>query len=82
VCIGVPGQIIEVRSDSAIVELGGLKREVGTQLVDDLKPGDYVLVHAGYAIQKIDEEDAQETLALLNEMYSHFEEGPEGASSG
>ena len=73
-CIGVPGKIVELEEEWAVVDLGGLKRKVGTQLAEDLELGDYVLIHAGYIIQKIDEQEDQETLALLAEMYEHWEE--------
>ena len=73
-CIGVPGKIIELEEEWAVVDLGGLKRKVGTQLTENLELGDYVLIHAGYIIEKIDEQEAQETLALLAEMYEHWEE--------
>jgi hydrogenase expression/formation protein HypC len=74
VCIGVPGKIVELETDWAVVDLGGLKRKVGTQLAEGLALGDYVLIHAGYVIQKIDEKEAHETLALLSEMYDGWEE--------
>lgn len=52
----------------ADVSVGGTIFKAGLQLVDDVKPGDYVLLHAGFAIQKIDEKEAQETLQLLEEI--------------
>ena len=73
-CIGVPGKIIELEEEWAVVDLGGLKRKVGTQLTENLELGDYVLIHAGYIIEKIDEQETQETLAMLAEMYEHWEE--------
>ena len=50
------------------VELSGALREVGLQFVDDPRPGDYLLVHAGFAIRKLDEEEAQETLRVWEEL--------------
>ncbi|MBD3380092.1 MAG: HypC/HybG/HupF family hydrogenase formation chaperone [Candidatus Omnitrophica bacterium] len=62
-CWSVPGKILEVRNDNtAVIELSGIKRPVSTDLIDDPAPGEYVLVHAGYAIQKVDEERAKFTL--------------------
>ena len=62
-CLAVPARVIEVDGDLAKVDFGGVVREVNISLVD-VKVGDYVLVHAGYAIQVIDEREAEETLAL------------------
>jgi len=73
-CLAVPARVIEVNGDLAKVDFGGgVVREVNVSLVD-AKVGDYVLVHAGYAIQVIDEREAEETLALWREILE-FEEG-------
>ena len=73
-CLGVPGQIVE-RADTAADELptalvafGGVTRPICVALVPDAVVGDYVLVHAGLALQKIDEEHASELLSHLNAM--------------
>jgi hydrogenase expression/formation protein HypC len=66
-CLAVPARVIEVDGDLAKVDFGGVVREVNISLVD-VKVGDYVLVHAGYAIQVIDEREAEETLALWREI--------------
>ena len=67
-CLGVPVKIIEVISESkAIGEIGGIRREVETSFVD-VRVGDYVILHAGFAIQKLDQTEAEETLRLLREM--------------
>jgi hydrogenase expression/formation protein HypC len=68
-CIGIPALIISREGDSADVEMGGAIRKANVQLVPDAKVGDYVLLHAGFAIQKLDEKDALETLRLLEELY-------------
>jgi len=76
VCLAIPGKIIEVIKDKdhGIVDYGdGTKREVNITLVD-VKKGDYVLVHAGFAIQVIDEKEAKQTLELFREMLSYSEE--------
>jgi hydrogenase expression/formation protein HypC len=68
-CLAVPGQIEDLKQDDqATVRMQGNTVEVCTTLVGPLEPGEWVLVHAGYAITKIDAQQAAETWALLNEM--------------
>lgn len=67
-CLGIPVKIIDKKGTLGIAELGGVKREVDLQLVEDVEIGDYVILHAGFAIQKLDEYEANETLALLREL--------------
>lgn len=68
-CIAVPGKITTKFKDlAALVELAGVEREVSLELVPEAKESDYVLVHAGFAIQMIDEEEALKTLGLFREM--------------
>jgi hydrogenase expression/formation protein HypC len=64
----MPAKIISVEGDMAEVSVGGTLFKAGLQMIEDAKPGDYILLHAGFAIQKISEEDANETIRLLNEM--------------
>ncbi|RLF49834.1 MAG: HypC/HybG/HupF family hydrogenase formation chaperone [Thermoplasmata archaeon] len=66
-CLAVPARIIEVRGKRAIADFGGVRREINLSLVD-AKVGDYVLVHAGFAIQVIDEVDAQEIYSLWDSI--------------
>lgn len=66
-CLAVPSRIVEVREHTGIIEVGGTTREVNLMLIEDAKAGDYVIVHAGFAIQKIDESEALETLKILHE---------------
>jgi hydrogenase expression/formation protein HypC len=67
-CLAIPARVMSVDGDKAQVDFGeGVLREVNVTLVD-AKVGDYVLVHAGYAIQLMDEKDALETLRLWNEI--------------
>jgi hydrogenase expression/formation protein HypC len=68
-CLAVPGKIITKEGDTGKVELGGVTRKVGLQLVPESKPGDWVLLHAGFAIQVVDEKEAQATLDLLEEFF-------------
>jgi hydrogenase expression/formation protein HypC len=67
-CWAIPLRLTRVDGEVGKVELGGGERQVGLQLLDEARPGDYVLVHAGFAIQKLDEEEARETLRLWEEM--------------
>ncbi len=67
-CLGIPMKVIKINNGLGIVELGGVKREISLQLVEDIKIGDYVIIHAGFAIQKLNEEEAEETLSLLREI--------------
>jgi len=67
-CLAVPSKIIEINNDTGVVEVEGVKKEVCLHLIDDPKVGDYVIVHAGYAISKIDETEALETLKIFREI--------------
>jgi len=69
-CVAVPTKVVSVLDDTAVVDLSGARRSVSLLLMDDkVNSGDYVLVHAGFAIRKIDEAYAKETLDLFNKMY-------------
>jgi hydrogenase expression/formation protein HypC len=71
-CLAIPARVVSVKGEKAQVDFGeGVLRDVNVTLVD-AKVGEYVLVHAGYAIQKMDEADAKETLALWNEILTQF----------
>lgn len=68
-CLGVPGRVLEVKDSTAAVEFWGVKRQVRLETVDEpVKPGDYVLIHVGFAIRRIPKEEAVETLALYDEL--------------
>jgi len=69
VCLGIPARILKMEGELAEVEIGGMVRKANIQLVPDVKIGEYVLLHAGFAIQKLDEGEALETLKLLEELY-------------
>jgi hydrogenase expression/formation protein HypC len=66
-CLAIPGIVLGIRGKEATVDFGGIRRTVKVDLVT-VKPGEYVIVHAGYAIEVMDEKDAQETLKILEEM--------------
>ena len=67
-CLSIPAQVISINDDKAIVSVGGTEYEASLQLLDDVQVDDYVLIHTGFAIQKISEEDAMETLRLFKEL--------------
>jgi hydrogenase expression/formation protein HypC len=68
-CLAIPAQLIELRpNDQAIVNLGGIRKEISIALVDGVKEGDYVIVHVGHAIGVIDPEEAERTLALFAQL--------------
>ena len=66
-CIAVPMKVVEINDEknTGIVESSGVKREIGLQLMDDVKVNDWVIVHTGFAISRLEEKEAQETLGLL-----------------
>lgn len=71
-CLALPVKVVEVgvgpAGDWAIVDLGGVKKEISLALLDDVRVGDYVILHVGYALSKLDPEEAEKTLALFSEM--------------
>ncbi|MFL0246753.1 HypC/HybG/HupF family hydrogenase formation chaperone [Candidatus Clostridium stratigraminis] len=67
-CLGLPLKIVKIDNKEAIGELNGVKRKVRIDLIENLKIGDYVMVHAGFAIEKLDESSALETLDIVNEL--------------
>jgi len=65
-CLAIPAKVVELRDgDQAVIDLGGVRKEISLALVDDVWPGDYVIVHVGYALQKVDPAEAQRTLELF-----------------
>ena len=67
-CVGLSAKVVKIGEGVAIIDAGGAKREVSSQLIEDLEPGDYVMVHAGVAIARITDEDENETDQLLEEL--------------
>lgn len=67
-CLAVPMMLTEIEGEWGVASLGGTRVTVNLSLLDDVKVGDYVLVHAGFAIQTVDEEEAEKTLKILNIM--------------
>jgi hydrogenase expression/formation protein HypC len=68
-CLAMPVLVLELTSDDqAIVDLGGVRKRVSLALVDAVQAGDYVILHAGYALQKLDREEADRTLGLFADL--------------
>lgn len=67
-CLGIPGKVIEINKNLAKVEVGGVLRDVSLDLCPEVSIGDFVLIHTGFAIQRLDEKDAEETLDLLRQL--------------
>jgi hydrogenase expression/formation protein HypC len=66
-CLAIPSKITKIDNHMAVIDVDGVRRQASLLLVEDAQVGDYVIVHAGFAISKIDEQAALETLALLKE---------------
>lgn len=64
-CLGVPAKIVKIEGKEAIADVGGIQREISLELLSDIKEGDYVIIHAGFAISKIDQEEADIMLNFL-----------------
>ncbi|HNO89287.1 MAG TPA: HypC/HybG/HupF family hydrogenase formation chaperone [Rhodocyclaceae bacterium] len=67
-CLAIPTRVVELLpAAQALVDLGGVRKTVSVELVDDVAPGDYVIVHVGYALTRLDADEAERTLALMAE---------------
>lgn len=74
-CLAIPAKVIELdEGDQAITEVGGVRSRVSLALVDDVAVGDYVIVHTGFAITRLDVAEAEKTLALFAEIAEHLDE--------
>lgn len=67
-CVGLSAKIVKIQDGTALVDASGAKREISVQLLEDLEPGDYVMVHAGVAIAKITDEDEHETDEVMEAL--------------
>lgn len=80
-CLAVPGKVLEIDGDTARVDFGGITREANVVLVPEAAVDSYVLVHAGFAIQVLNEAEAEETLSLFRELAESLDDeakrGPE-----
>jgi hydrogenase expression/formation protein HypC len=83
-CLAIPGKIVEIvdaENQIAKVEVGGVRRNINIGMLDETRIGDYVLIHVGFAMSKIDEQEAAETLRVLQEMGSYEPEFDQFKSS-
>lgn len=67
-CLAIPMKVIKIEGDDGIVESGGLRKKANFSLMKSAKPGDYILMHAGFAIEKLKESEARKTLRALREL--------------
>jgi hydrogenase expression/formation protein HypC len=67
-CLAIPAKVLSVNGPSALVSIEDVEYQASLLMLDDVHVGDYVMLHAGFAIQKVDAEEAEETLRLLNEI--------------
>lgn len=73
-CLAIPSKIVEIKDGVATIDVEGVRRSASLLLLEDPQVGDYVIVHAGFAIHKIDEEEAMETLKILREAVALTEQ--------
>ncbi len=68
-CLALPAEVVSLdrTTETAVVALGPVKKEISVALIDDLAPGDFVLVHVGFALHKVSPEEAERTLAMIRE---------------
>ncbi len=72
-CLAIPSKIVKIENNIGIIDVDGVQRQASLLLLEDPKVGEYVIVHAGFAIKKIDEEAAMETLMVLREALAFVE---------
>lgn len=80
-CLAYPGKIVSIEGTRADIDFGGFTKSVNMMLMPDAEVGDYVLVHAGFAISKTTKEDAIETLDALKQVYAAAYDIPPGGTS-
>ena len=68
-CLAIPAQVVSIDDQLAVVEIQGVRRQASLMLLPEAKVGDFVLVHAGFAMQVVDQQEAETTNALLDEMH-------------
>ncbi len=71
-CVAIPGKVLEIYEGNSLVEFGDLRKKINTSLIENLVVGEYVLVHVGCAIEKIEEKEAMETLNIFKELMGDF----------
>jgi hydrogenase expression/formation protein HypC len=73
-CLAVPVKVLSVNGEEAEVDIGGVNRTISIMLTPEARPGDYVLMHTGYAISTINEEEARQTLELFEQILASGDE--------
>ena len=68
-CLAIPGKLIEKKGDKGLVDLGGVNKEILLTFIPEVKKGDWVIIHTGFGLNIISEEEANETIAILQEVY-------------
>jgi len=77
-CLAIPAKVVQrLENEQALVEVGGVRNQVSLMLVEDVAVGDYVIVHVGFAIARLNAEEAAKTLALFDEIAIQLEENPD-----
>lgn len=74
-CLSIPAEVLSVHDNDALVSVQGMKIKVSSLLLNDLKPGDFILVHTGFAIQTISRKEAEETLQVVRHMLPPVSDG-------
>jgi hydrogenase expression/formation protein HypC len=72
-CLAIPGKIVEVNGDEAVIDYGGTKQKIKTMMTPEIKVGDYALVHTGFTIRILEEKEALESIETWNELLSELE---------
>lgn len=82
-CLAIPCRVVELRGDEqALIDVAGMRKEISLALVDNVGVGDYVIVHVGYALTRLDPEEAEKTLALFAELGESALSAQQGAAGG
>jgi len=68
-CLGIPWKIIEIKGDTATIDVAGTRKDASLRLMEKAAIGEYVIIHAGFAIEKVDTQRAEETLRLIRETF-------------
>ena len=74
-CLATPAKIKSIEKDKAIVDFGGVSKEISLGILSGVRKGDYVLVHAGFAIGRVDTKEAEDTMSALQELKDVFKDG-------
>lgn len=73
-CLGVPAKVISIEGDMAFVRIGEIEYQASIALLDEVAPGDFIILHAGFGIEKVDPEEAEETMRLIRDIEAKSQE--------